>query len=361
MVDDIRWMRRALAHAARGLGATTPNPVVGCCIVTAEGVVVGDGAHERAGGPHAEVHALEEAGALARGATLYCTLEPCVHVGRTGPCTDRIIDAGIARVVAAIEDPDPRVSGRGFAALRARGIEAVVGVARTEAERLNCAYLMSSRHGRPWVILKAAMSADGHVAAAPGTRTSLTGGSAQRHAQQVRARVDAVALGSETVIVDDPLLTVRDVYRARPLTRVVFDRRLRLSPSARLFKTLDAGPLLILTAAQSAAESARRKRWEALEQAGAHVIGLEVPTIREGLRRLTVFDVQSLLVEGGPTLHRAALEEGVVDELHLYVSSKVVGRRGVPWLDASRTSVVALTARALGRDIFLEGHVHGAG
>ncbi len=351
-------MRRALAHAARGLGCTTPNPVVGCCIVTADGVVVGDGAHERAGGPHAEVHALEEAGAQARGATLYCTLEPCVHVGRTGPCTDRIIEAGVVRVVAAIEDPDPRVSGRGFAALRARGIDAVVGVERAEAERLNCAYLTSARQGRPWVILKAAMSADGHVAAAPGTRTSLTGALAHRHAQQVRARVDAVALGSETVIVDDPLLTVREVYRARPLTRVVFDRRLRLSPSAKLFTTLDTGPLLVLTSAASAHVAA--DRWRALERAGAQVVGLEEATVGQGLRRLAAFGVQSLLVEGGPTLHRAALEEGVVDELHLYVSSTVVGRRGVPWLDASRTKVATLTARSLGRDIFLEGHVYRA-
>ena len=238
-------MRRALAHAARGLGRTTPNPVVGCCIVTPDGVVVGDGAHERAGGPHAEVRALEEAGSHARGATLYCTLEPCVHVGRTGPCTERIIAAGVARVVAALEDPDPRVSGRGFEALRAHGIDVTVGVESERSERLNRAYLMSSRQGRPWVILKAAMSADGCVAAGPGMRTPITSGPAHRHAQLVRAQVDAVAIGSETLLVDEPLLTVREVYRARPLTRVVFDRRLRTPPSARLLSTGEAGPIMI--------------------------------------------------------------------------------------------------------------------
>lgn len=247
-------MRRAIAVAARGLGRTTPNPVVGCCIVTAEGVVVGDGAHERAGGPHAEVNALLEAGSHARGATLYCTLEPCVHIGRTGPCTERIIEAGVSRVVAAIEDPDPRVSGRGFEKLKAHGIEVVVGVEREAAERVNRAYLMTSRRGRPWVILKAAMSGDGNVAARPGERTLITSEAARLHAQLVRAEVDAIAIGSGTLLADDPLLTVREVYRERPLTRVVFDRRLRTIPSARLLTTVDSGPVIILTSKSAVAD-----------------------------------------------------------------------------------------------------------
>jgi diaminohydroxyphosphoribosylaminopyrimidine deaminase/5-amino-6-(5-phosphoribosylamino)uracil reductase len=350
-------MRRAVVHAERGLGRTTPNPVVGCCVVTAEGVVVGDGAHERAGGPHAEVRALEEAGSLARGATLYCTLEPCVHTGRTGPCTERIIAAGIARVVAAIEDPDPRVCGRGFASLRAHGIEVTVGVECGQAERLNRAYLMSSREGRPWVILKAAMSADGCVAAAPGIRTLLTSGPAHRHAQVVRAQVDALAIGSETLLVDDPLLTVREVYRARPLMRVVFDRRLRTPTSARLLSTRETGPVIILTSADAATRSSDHRR--ALEAAGACVIPLDAPQVAQGLRALAALDVQSVLIEGGPSLHRAALEEDVVDEVHLYITSSVLGRRGVPWLEGRPAArVSSLTARALGRDVFLEGYVH---
>lgn len=352
-------MRRAIAHAERGLGRTTPNPVVGCCIVTADGVVVGDGAHERAGGPHAEVNALEEAGELARGATLYCTLEPCVHTGRTGPCTDRIMAAGIRRVVAAIEDPDPRVRGRGIAALEAHGIEVVVGVEREGAEHLNRAYLMAQRRGRPWVILKSAMSADGCVTARPGLRTTLTAPPARLHAQLVRSRVDAVAVGSGTLLVDDPLLTVREVYRERPLTRVVFDRRLRTPASARLLTTLDAGPVLVLTSAAAAGRRAASVR--ALEAAGATVVALEQATLDEALRSLVGCDVHSLVVEGGPTLHRALLVAGLVDELHLYVAPAVLGREGLPWLDASGLRLPrlgAMTARAIGHDVFMEGYVH---
>ncbi len=350
-------MRRALAHAARGLGRTTPNPVVGCCIVTPEGVVVGDGAHERAGGPHAEVHALAEAGAHARGATLYCTLEPCVHVGRTGPCTERIIAAGIARVVAALEDPDPRVSGQGFATLRQHGIDVTVGVEYEQAATLNRAYLMSSRAGRPWVILKAAMSADRCVSAGAGMRTTITSPPAHRHAQLVRAQVDAVAVGSETLLVDDPWLTVREVFRPRPLTRIVFDRRLRTPVSARVLSTGETGPVIILTSVESTRRSGEKIR--ALENAGATIIPLDTPTVLDGLRALAGQGIQSLLVEGGPSLHRSALEEGVVDEVHLYVSPAVLGRRGVPWLPpGAAADVTPLTARVIGRDVFLEGYVH---
>ena len=165
---DTRWMRRALEHARRGLGRTTPNPVVGASVVTPEGIVVGDGAHERAGEAHAEIHALDEAGARAHGATLYCTLEPCAHTGRTGPCTERIIAAGIARVVAALQDPDPRVQGRGFARLRDHGVTVDIGVERAAAARLNQPYLTAMTLGRPFVILKAATSLDGRIAARSG-------------------------------------------------------------------------------------------------------------------------------------------------------------------------------------------------
>ncbi len=359
MVDDERWMRRALIHAARGLGRTTPNPVVGACIVTRDGVVVGDGAHERAGGPHAEVHALQEAGSRAHGATLYCTLEPCVHRGyrRTGPCTEQIIAAGVSRVVAAIEDPNPRVRGQGVATLRAHGIEVLMGVAAAEAERLNRAYLMSVRHGRPWVILKTAMSADGCVTAARGARTAITGAASFRHAQMVRAQVDAVAVGSGTVLVDDPILTVREVYRARPITRVVFDRRLRLPPSAAILQARAAGPVILLTAASAANQHADRVR--ALEHAGAKVVTLETGSVREALEALSGLEVQSLLVEGGPTLHRALFAAQLVDELNLYVASMVAGRDGVRWYAPANTVAMdSLRARALGRDVLVEGYVH---
>ena len=350
-------MRRALEHARRGLGRTTPNPVVGACIVSDEGVVLGQGAHERAGEPHAEVNALEEAGSGARGATLYCTLEPCVHTGKTGPCTERIIAAGIRRVVAAMEDPFPLVGGRGFAALRAHGIEVRTGVGYEAAVRLNQPFLTTTRKGRPFVILKAATSLDGRIAAGPGVRTQLTSGRAMTHAHYVRAQVDAIAVGSETILVDDPLLTAREVYRERPLTRVVFDRRLRTPVTARLLSTLSAGPVIILTAA----ESARSTHADRLRSAGARVIPAEQASLRAALSMLPSLDVQSLVLEGGAAVQRAAWDEGVVDYVQLYVAPGWLGEGGVPLLPGctfSPASLIEPKVDQLGPDVLIEGYVH---
>jgi diaminohydroxyphosphoribosylaminopyrimidine deaminase/5-amino-6-(5-phosphoribosylamino)uracil reductase len=350
-------MRRALEHARRGLGRTTPNPVVGACIVSDEGVVLGQGAHERAGEPHAEVNALEEAGGDARGATLYCTLEPCVHTGKTGPCTERIIAAGIRRVVAAMEDPFPLVGGRGFAMLRANGIEVQTGVGYEAAVRLNQPFLTTTREGRPFVILKAATSLDGRIAAAPGQRTQLTSARANTHAHYLRACADAIAVGSETILVDDPLLTAREVYRERPLVRVVFDRRLRTPPGASLFSTLSAGPVIILTAA----ESLGTERAEALQKVGARVIPVPRPGIAAALSVLPNFDVQSLILEGGSVVQSAAWDEGVVDYVQLYVAPIWLGSGGVPLLEAcgfSPSALIESRVEQLGPDVLIEGYVH---
>ena len=350
-------MRRALEHARRGLGRTTPNPVVGACIVSDEGVVLGQGAHERAGEPHAEVNALEEAGGFARGATLYCTLEPCAHTGKTGPCTDRIIAAGIRRVVAAMEDPFPLVGGRGFATLRAHGIEVETGVGYDAAVRLNQPFLTTTRMGRPFVIMKAATSLDGRIAAGPGRRTQLTSARALTHAQYVRAQVDAVAVGSETILVDDPLLTAREVYRERPLTRVVLDRRLRTPATARLLSTLSAGPVIILTAP----DSARSARAERLRCAGVSVLPIEQAGLAGALSVLPGLDVQSLVLEGGARVQRAAWDEGVVDYVHLYLAPVWLGEEGVPLLEGCTFSPTALLERRvdqLGPDVLIEGYVH---
>lgn len=351
-------MRRALEHARRGLGRTTPNPLVGACIVSTEGVVVGQGAHERAGEPHAEVNALEEAGDAARGATLYCTLEPCAHTGRTGPCTERIIAAGIRRVVVAMEDPFPLVRGRGFAALRAHGIEVVVGVEHDAAVRLNQPFLTAIREGRPWVILKAATSRDGYIAAGEGRRTHLTSAAALRHAQYVRAHVDAVAVGSGTILVDDPLLTARDVFRELPLTRVVFDRRLRTPATARLFSTLSSGPVIIVTSADAlriASECAR-----SLEQAGATLVAVEDGSLAAALHQLPSRGIQSLVLEGGAAIHRAAWDGEVVDYVHLYVAPVSLGSRGVPFFAGRSFSSELFERRVeqVGPDQLIEGYVH---
>ena len=355
---DARWMRRALDHARRGLGRTTPNPVVGACIVSADGVVVGQGAHERAGEAHAEIHALDEAGDAARGATLYCTLEPCAHHGRTGPCTERIIAAGIRRVVAAMEDPFPQVNGRGFERLRAHGIEVAIGVCREAAVRLNQPFLTSLRQQRPFVILKAAASIDARISAETGARTSITSALALRRAQYDRAWVDAVGVGSETILVDDPLLTVRDVYRERPLTRVIFDRRLRTPADARILSTLGQGPLLILTT--SAAISADMARAADLHRAGATVIAPAADGLAPALRELHARGVQSMVIEGGAALHASIWDEKLADYVQLYIAPTSLGDRGVP-LDTRAFSTFALFDRhveILGPDVIIEGYVH---
>ncbi len=359
MIDDAACMARALLLAERGRGRTSPNPMVGALVVDADGVVVGRGSHERAGGPHAEVHALADAGDRARGATLYCTLEPCVHTGRTGPCAPRVVDAGIRRAVIAVEDPNPRVRGGGLQYLRDHGVDVHVGVMAEEAARLNRPFFTYIQHGRPFVTLKAALSLDGMVAARRGARTPLTGPEANALVHQERAEVDALAVGSETVLVDDPLLTVRGVYRDRPLVRVIFDRRLRTPPAARLFSTLDTGPVIVVSTESGCA--ALRARAEALVAAGARVEFVAEPGfLRAALARLASRDVMSLIVEGGPALHEAFWRAGLVDRVELFVSTAAIGSGGVQWgalPTGSIASLVELTARPVGDDVRIEGFV----
>lgn len=368
MIDDAACMARALLLAERGRGRTSPNPMVGALVVDPDGVVVGRGSHERAGGPHAEVHALADAGDRARGGTLYCTLEPCAHTGRTGPCAPRVVDAGIRRAVIAVEDPNPRVRGRGLQYLRDHGVDVQVGVMAEEAARLNRPFFTYIQHGRPFVTLKAALSLDGMVAARRGERTPLTGPEANALVHQERAEVDALAVGSETVLVDDPLLTVRGVYRDRPLTRVIFDRRLRTPATARLFSTLDAGSVVVIST--DSGDAAVRARGEALVAAGAQVELVEEPGaggeaasasfLRAALARLASREVMSLIVEGGPVLHEAFWRAHLVDRVELFVSPAAIGAGGVEWgalPTGAIASLVELTARPVGDDVRIEGFV----
>ena len=348
-------MQRALFHAARGQGRTTPNPMVGAVVVSAEGVVVGQGWHQRAGTPHAETHALDEAGERSRGATLYVTLEPCCHTGRTPPCTRRIVSAGIARVVAAMADPDRRVAGKGFDELRAHGIAVDEGVCGGDALRLNRAFVTTRTLGRPLVMLKAATSLDGCIAAAPGERTAISSREANTTAQLLRASVDAIAVGSETALVDDPLLTARECYRVRPLVRVVFDRRLRTSPRARLFATLADGPVIIVTAAGES----DTQRAAALESAGASIV--EADTLAGGVEGLLRWDVSTLLVEGGARLHAALAQAGLVDLVHLIVAPHTLGSGGIKWLDTETLPpqwLSPIAAAPRGPDTWIEADVH---
>jgi diaminohydroxyphosphoribosylaminopyrimidine deaminase/5-amino-6-(5-phosphoribosylamino)uracil reductase len=321
MTDRI-FMQRALCWAERGRGRTSPNPMVGAVVVTRDGVVVGQGAHLAAGTPHAEVHALEEAGARAEGATLYCTLEPCCHVGRTGPCVDRIVAAKISRVVASIEDPNPRVAGKGVAFLRGHGVSVDVGLGGADAARQNESFFTWIRRRRPFVILKAAVSDDGFVGRRD-RRERLTGPVADRWFHRQRAEVDAIAVGSGTVLVDDPRLTPREVFRIRPLTRVLFDWRLRIPLSARVFSTLEAGPVIMMVSDDAARE--RPGAIEAATRRGATVEILAAPDLAGALGRLADRGVLSLLVEGGPSLQSAFAAAGLVDRVQRVATPVTLG------------------------------------
>jgi len=357
---DAFFMRKALRLAERGRGRTSPNPMVGALVVDADGVIVGRGSHEFAGGPHAEVHALRDAGERAAGATLYCTLEPCCHQGRTRPCAPAVADAGIARVVVATQDPNPRVAGGGNALLRSRGIDVVTGVLAAEARRLNEAFFSLMERGRPFVTMKVALSLDGRIAAAPGDRTAITGGAANRHVHRQRAEIDAIAVGSGTVLADDPLLTCRVAFRARPLVRVVFDTRLRTPPGARLFSTLSAGPVIIVSTTD--AVERRRREAEALTGAGASLFTADEPArLVSALRQLGRDGVNSLLVEGGAGLHAAFWDAGLVDRVQMYVAPRPLGAHGVPWLPApvvTSPRVAERRAEPIGDDTLIEAYVH---
>ncbi|HEV8254191.1 MAG TPA: bifunctional diaminohydroxyphosphoribosylaminopyrimidine deaminase/5-amino-6-(5-phosphoribosylamino)uracil reductase RibD [Vicinamibacteria bacterium] len=323
-LSDEAYLGRALRLAARGLGETNPNPLVGCVIVKA-GRVVGEGFHARAGAAHAEVQALARAGARARGATLYTNLEPCAHHGRTPPCAPAVVRAGIRRVVAAMRDPDPRVNGRGFAVLRRAGVELRVGVLEPQALLLNERFVVSSRARRPFVLLKVAMTLDGRIATARGESRWITSPGQRRTARGLRRLHDAVAVGVGTVLADDPLLLPRPSV-GRPFHRVVFDTRLRTPPRARLLRTARRAPVWLLSAAH---EGARRR---ALEAAGATVLraarGRGGISLRSALRALWARGIRSLMVEGGSELLGSFLAERLFDEVAIFRAPLLLGGRG---------------------------------
>ncbi|GAA0626180.1 bifunctional diaminohydroxyphosphoribosylaminopyrimidine deaminase/5-amino-6-(5-phosphoribosylamino)uracil reductase RibD [Sporichthya brevicatena] len=322
-------MRRALALAGRGLGTTSPNPVVGAVVLDIVGTVVGEGFHVKAGGPHAEVLALAAAGPRAQNGTCVVTLEPCNHTGRTPPCVQALLDAGIARVVVAVRDPFGPAAG-GVEALRAAGLEVEVGVLAAEAERVNEAWLTSVRTGRPFVTWKYAASLDGRSAAVDGTSQWITGPAARADVHRLRAECDAVIVGSGTVLADDPALTVRDapVRHGQPL-RVVLDSGLRTPPTARVLD--DTAPTLIFKA--PGAVDGDPRLYE-----GAKIV--TVPQAADGtgvdlhavLAELHSRQVVSVLLEGGPRLAGSFLAAGLVDRVVGYVAPVLIGGDGLPAL-----------------------------
>lgn len=334
-------MEHALELARKGIGLASPNPTVGCVIVR-EGQLIGEGFHQYEWRDHAEIVALKSAGHKARGATLYVTLEPCNHTGRTGPCTEAVIAAGIRRVVSAMQDPNPLNSGRGFERLRAAGIEVCAGVCEEEARRLNEAFACWIRTKKPFVTLKSALTLDGQLALphtasksrknkAPINRGEwITSEESRAEVHRMRHASDALLTGIGTILADDPLLTDRSgLPRRRRLLRVVLDSRLRLSPKSRIVKT-SGDDLLVFTAAALNSTKARN-----LQNAGVEVVHARTRNSRIDLHsvlaELGLRDVLGVLLEAGPELNGAALAAGSVDKLFLFYAPKISGDNGVPF------------------------------
>jgi diaminohydroxyphosphoribosylaminopyrimidine deaminase / 5-amino-6-(5-phosphoribosylamino)uracil reductase len=350
--DDAAFMRRALELAHLGLGGSHPNPLVGAVVVR-EGVIVGEGWHERHGAAHGEVNALHRAGAAAVGATLYVTLEPCAHHGRTPPCTDAIIAAGIRRVVFAAEDPNPKAAG-GAQLLRAAGIEVAGGVERSAARSVNALFFHTHEEDTPFVALKLAMSLDGGIAAAPGARTQLTGAEAQRVTHRLRAAHDAVLIGSGTARADDPLLTVRLFHGQRQPARIVLDSEGAISLNSKLVATARDGPLFVICGNDVAGE-----RLQQLQNMGVRILAVPRGTggvdLRSALRAVQAEGVQSILVEGGSAVANAFLAAGLVHRLSLFLAPRILGAGTLPAFTVPGTidGWRCTRAQTVGDDAFL--------
>jgi diaminohydroxyphosphoribosylaminopyrimidine deaminase/5-amino-6-(5-phosphoribosylamino)uracil reductase len=376
--EDEQFMRRALELARQGTALASPNPRVGAMVVSRDGQTAGEGFHTYEGLKHAEVLALERAGERARGGTLYLNLEPCCHQGRTGPCADAVIAAGVRRVVAAMADPNPLVAGQGFARLRAAGIAVDVGLLEAEARKLNEAFARYIVGRRPLVTLKSGMTLDGKIAPPPGESVNpsamgaggATGGwitseEARAHVQELRHESDAILVGVGTIIADDPLLTDRTGRkRRRPLLRVILDSRLRLPMESRLVKTAKEDVLVFC----SFAEEKRRRE---LEERGIRVEQVVLgasdgrPDLEQTMRRLAELEITSVLIEGGALVNWAALAAGIVDKVFFYYAPKILAGTGaVPFATGagfrrmSEAAVVKdVTLHRFGEDFAVEGYI----
>lgn len=324
---DRRWMARALELAGRGQGAVEPNPMVGC-VIAREDQVIGEGWHMRYGGPHAEIEALQAAGPAAAGATLYVTLEPCCHHGKTPPCTEAVLRAGVARVVVAQTDPFPQVSGRGLNQLRTAGLTVDVGLLESEAQELNAPYLKLIRSGRPWILAKWAMTLDGKIATRTGHSRWVSNPAARAVVQQIRGRVDAIVVGRRTAELDDPLLLARPPG-PRLATRIVVDSLARLSLDSQLVRTAGQAPVLVAVGPQAAASTCQR-----LRDAGCEVWTSPAEDANQrlqdllhelGRRRMT-----NVLVEGGGQVLGSLFDAGQIDEVHVFIAPKLAGGRDAP-------------------------------
>lgn len=375
---DEKFLRQALELARRGIGLTAPNPNVGAVIVNNRGEVVGTGTHTYEGVKHAEVLALEHAGDNARGSTLYINLEPCSHQGRTGPCADALIAAGVRKVVGGILDPNPQVSGRGFARLRETGVAVASGFLTDECQRVNEAFANYIRRHTPLVTLKTAMTLDGKIAPPPGESenpTALGSGSvsggwitsevARAHVQELRHQNDAILVGVGTIIADDPLLTDRSGSpRRRSLLRVIVDSRLRLPLESRIVSTAHDDVLVVCSFAEEKRKQILRERGIRVEQLPAATADGR-PNMESIVRLLGELEITSVLIEGGAMINWAALHTGIVDKVFLYYAPKILAGTGsVPFATASgfprmndAAHVKSIRLHRFGEDFAVEGYV----
>ena len=323
---DRRLMARALELAAQGAGLVSPGPLVGCVIANAEGEILGEGFYLYEQLKHAETYALEQARTKAKGATAYVSLEPHAHHGRTPPCTDALINAGVRRVVAPIEDPNPKVSGKGFAHLRSANVDVSVGLLAAEATRVNEKYLHFMRTGRPFVHLKLAASLDGKIATRSGDSRWITGDDARQRVHELRHEYDAILIGAGTAVADDPLLTDRSgKARRKPLVRVVLDERLDISPGSHLVSTAGEAPLIIF-----AGGAVPKARLDTLALAGVEVIEDTGRDVLAALKQLGAREIQSVLVEGGANVAGKLLDAGLVDKVSFFLAPMIIGGRDAP-------------------------------
>ena len=359
---DRQMMTRALELAARGVGQVSPGPLVGTVIVDAEGQVAGEGFYLYEQVKHAETAALEQAGERARGGTAYVSLEPHAHRGRTHPCTDALIKAGIKHVVAPIEDPNPKVSGRGFAHLRGAGIEVSLGLLADEASRLNEAYIHFMHTGRPFVHLKLAVSLDGKVATFGGDSRWITSEEARARVHELRHQYDAIMVGGRTARTDDPLLTDRSgKQRRRPIVRVVIEQYLRISPESQLAQTTAAAPVLIFVHGESDPEIVTALLSRGVEVISQEGSALELSSV---LETLGARSIQSVLVEGGPILAGLLLDARLVNKITFFIAPMIIGGQDAPSAiggdgaekiaDATQLENVSIERR--GRDIEVTGY-----
>jgi len=362
-MTDEDFMQMALDLARKGEGFTSPNPMVGA-IVVRDGQVVGRGYHEKVGGPHAEVHAIDDAGSAAVGGTLYVTLEPCNHAGRTPPCTHKILKAGIRRLVAAMTDPNPTVTGGGVRMLSENGVEVSVGICEAAARRLNEVYLKYIRTRSPFVILKCAATMDGRIATRTGDSRWVTGKKAREYVHQLRHAADGILVGINTVIADDPSLTARlPGGGGRDPVRIILDTHLRISPEARVLKLPSGSDTILITGGGVSAE-----RLAAIERPGVRVLPMTeaggVIDLQALINRLGEMGLCSLLIEGGSRVAGAALRARIVDKICFFYAPKILGGDdGVPICSGrspermrEAIALCHLEVRRFGEDVMIEGY-----